>query len=99
MANKLSYQLTNIIISSVYSLTTIGFYSLVQRILGIPSSLIGNSIGRVFFQEATNEKQKTGKAINTLQSTLKILVLIGVLFFGILFFAVEDLFALKELRS
>ena len=83
-----------IIISSVYSLTTLGFYSLVQRILGIPSSLIGNSIGRVFFQKAAIEKQQTGKVINTFQTTAKILILIGVPFFGLLFFTVENLFAL-----
>ena len=94
LANKLSFQLTNIIISSVYSVTTLGFYSLVQRVLGIPSSLIGNSIGRVFFQKAAIEKQQTGKVINTFQTTAKILILIGVPFFGLLFFTVENLFAL-----
>ena len=49
LANKLSYQLTNIIISMIYSVSTLGFYSHVQRVLGLPASLIGTSIGRVFF--------------------------------------------------
>jgi O-antigen/teichoic acid export membrane protein len=93
LANTLSTHLTNILISAFFSVATLGFYSLVQRLLGMPSSLIGNSIGQVFFQEATKEKQKTGKAIKTFNSTVKKLFIIGVPSFGILFFIVEDLFA------
>jgi O-antigen/teichoic acid export membrane protein len=93
LANTLSQNLTNILISSFYSAATLGFYSLVQRVLGIPSTLIGNSIGQVFFQEATKEKQETGKAVNTFDSTVKKLIIIGSFFFGILFFIIEDLFA------
>ena len=93
LANTLSTNLTNILISSFYSVSTLGFYSLVQRLLGMPSSLIGNSIGQVFFQQATKEKQETGKAINSFNSTVKKLLIIGIPSFGILFFIVEDLFA------
>jgi len=93
LANTLSQNLTNILISSFYSITTLGFYSLVQRVLGMPSSLIGSSIGQVFFQQATKEKQQTGKAIKTFNSTVKKLLIIGLPSFGIFFFIVEDLFA------
>ncbi len=93
LSNTLSTHLTNILISSFFSIGTLGFYSLVQRLLGMPSSLIGGSIGQVFFQEATKEKQTTGKAINSFNSTVKKLIIIGVPSFGILFFIVEDLFA------
>jgi len=93
LANTLSQNLTNILISSFYSVSTLGFYSLVQRVLGMPTSLIGSSIGQVFFQHATKEKQQTGKAINTFNSTVKKLIIIGLPSFGILFFIVEDLFA------
>ena len=67
---------------------------MVQRVLGMPSALIGGSIGQVFFQEATKEKQRTGQAINSYLSTLKKLIMLGVPSFGVLFFIVEDLFAL-----
>jgi O-antigen/teichoic acid export membrane protein len=63
-----------------------------QRMLGVPSSLIGTSIGQVFFQEATKEKQKTGKAIKTFKSTLKKLIFISLPIFVILYFTVENLF-------
>ena len=93
LANTLSTHLTNILISAFFSMATLGFYSLVQRLLGMPSALIGGSIGKVFFQEATKEKQETGKAIKTFNSTVKKLIVIGLPSFGILFFIVEDLFA------
>ncbi len=93
LANTLSQNLTNILISSFYSVATLGFYSLVQRVLGMPSSLIGSSIGQVFFQQAIKEKQETGKAIKTFNSTIKKLIIIGLPSFGILFFITEYLFA------
>jgi O-antigen/teichoic acid export membrane protein len=93
LANTLTQNLTNILISSFYSISTLGLYSLVLRVLSIPSSLIGASIGQVFFQQATIEKQNTGNAIQTFNSTLKKLLIIGLPSFGTLFFIVEDLFA------
>ena len=93
LANKLSYQLTNIIVSAIYSITTLGYYAHVQRVLGLPSSLIGTSIGRVFIHEASKEKQNTGKAIQTFKSTMKKMILIGLPIFAFLFMIVEDLFA------
>ena len=93
LANTLSLHLTNILISSFYSVATLGFYSLVQKVLGVPSSLIGSSIGQVFFQEATKEKQETGKAIKTFNKTVKKLVIVGLPSFGLFYFIVEDLFA------
>ena len=93
LANKLSYQLTNIIVSAIYSISTLGYYAHVQRVLGLPSSLIGTSIGRVFIHEASKEKQNTGKAIQTFKSTMKKLILIGLPIFAFLFMIVEDLFA------
>lgn len=93
LANTLAQHLTNILMSSFYSVATLGFYSLVQRVLGMPSSIIGSSISQVFFRQATIEKQQTGKAVNTFNSTFKKLILIGLPSFGTLFFIVEDLFA------
>jgi O-antigen/teichoic acid export membrane protein len=93
LTNTLSSSLTNIFISSFYGIATLGLYSLVQRVLGMPSALIGGAIGQVFFQKATKEKQQTGRAINSFNSTIKKLIIIGVPSFTILYFIVEDLFA------
>ena len=92
LANTLSLNLTNILISVFYSITTLGYYSIIQRLLGIPSSIIGQSIGQVFYQQATKEKQQTGSSIKTFNSTVKKLIIIGLPSFTILFFIAEDLF-------
>jgi O-antigen/teichoic acid export membrane protein len=94
LANALSQHLISILISAYFSVVTLGFYSLVQRLLGMPSALIGGSIGQVFFQAATKEKQQTGKVIKTFDSTIKKLLIISLPSFGILFFIVEDLFVI-----
>ena len=92
VAGSLSIHFINILISSFFSVATLGFYALVQRILGLPSSLIGGSVGQVFFQEAALEKRKFGNALNIYKKTFKKLLAIGVLFFGVLYFTVEDIF-------
>lgn len=93
LANTLSFQLTNVLISSLYNVKTLGLYSLVQRVLGVPSSLIGSSIGKVFFQEAAKEKQITGNAVKTFYLTIIKLTMVGLPFFGIIYFLVQDIFA------
>lgn len=93
LSNTLSIHLTNILVSTFFSISTLGFYSLVQKILGMPSVLIGTSIGQVFFQEATEEKLKTGKANFVFMNILKKVTIIGLVSFGLLYFIVEDLFA------
>ncbi len=93
LANSLSHHLTKILIPSLFSLATLGLYSLVQRVLGLPSALIGESIGKVYFQEASKEKQMTGKALKTFKSTFLKLLLIAIPSFGLIFFVSKDLFA------
>jgi len=92
-ANVLSGHLSNILISSFYSIATLGFYSLVQRVLGIPSALIGKSIGQVYYEEGTRERKRSGSAINTFETTFKKLIIIAFPSFLLLFFIVEELFA------
>jgi O-antigen/teichoic acid export membrane protein len=92
-ASVLSGHLSNILISIFYSVATLGFYSLVQRVLGIPSSLIGKSIGQVYYEEGTKEKKRTGKAERLFNATFKKLLIIGFPSFLVLFFIVEELFA------
>jgi len=93
LANVLSGQLSNILISSFYSVATLGFYSLIQRMLAIPSVLIGKSIGQVYYEEGTRARKKNGVVTDIFNSTFKKLVIIGLPSFSILFFVVEDLFA------
>src|SRR5690554_649908 len=94
LSNTLSYQLLNMLITVFYSVATLGFYSLAQRILGMPSNLIGDSIGRVYFQQATLEKNKTGKAVKIFKSTTKKLMVLSCAFFIPLYFVLPLVFAI-----
>jgi len=94
LINTSSVHLTNILISLFYSLSTLGLYSLVQRVLGLPTSLIGHAMGQVFFQEAVNEKLHTGGCIKTFQATIKKLILIAIPSFTIFYYIIEDIFEL-----
>ncbi|MDD2896317.1 MAG: oligosaccharide flippase family protein [Aliarcobacter sp.] len=85
--------LLSLVLPTIYSLSTLGFYSIAQRALGGPSALIGSSIAQVFFQHATDEKNKTGKIINTFDATVKKLFLISLPIFSIIYFIIEDVFA------
>ena len=66
---------------------------MVQRVLGLPSALMGIAIGQVFFQAAVKERKKTGQARSVFISTVKKLFIVSLPFFIIVFFVVEDLFA------
>ena len=92
LANSLSQNLINVLISSVFGVATLGYYSLVQRVLGMPMSIIGNSFGQVYFQAATVERKKTGFAVASFNKTLLQLVLVSIALFVPLYFVIEDLF-------
>ncbi|EIO3996956.1 oligosaccharide flippase family protein, partial [Vibrio vulnificus] len=93
LANNLSTHLVNIIISSMYSLSTLGYFTFTQKILGLPTSIVGNSIGQVYFQQAAIEKKNKGTAWETYKNTFIKLFCISIVFFLPLLFVVEDLFS------
>jgi O-antigen/teichoic acid export membrane protein len=90
---ELYSNLFSVLLSSLYNVALLGHYYMAQRVLGLPSALIGVSIGQVFFQSAVKEREKTGQARVIFRSTVKKLFLIALPFFVTLFFVVEDLFA------
>ena len=94
LINVLANHLTNLLISSFFSVVTLGFYSLVQRMLGIPSALIGKSIGQVFYEEGVTLKHQKGEISDLFNRTLKKLIFIGFPLFFTLFWTVKPLFAL-----
>lgn len=94
LSNTLTQNVLNISISSIFSIALLGYYSFANRILILPMSFLGNSIGQVFFQEATSEKNETGSAQKTLKSTFWKLSLLSIVGFGFLHFIIQDLFVI-----
>ncbi|MEB3793035.1 lipopolysaccharide biosynthesis protein [Acinetobacter sp. IK40] len=92
LANTLSYQLLGILISSFYSLATLGFYSLVQRVMGMPSSLIGTAVSQVYFNQANTQKNELGHCNNIFKSVVKKLSLLSFLIFIPAYFFIKPVF-------
>ncbi len=91
LLNSLSFNLFSILLSKVFSVSLLGFYSLVYRVLTLPSTLVGNSISQVYFQEATRQKRVYGNNKSIFIATLKKLFIISSLIYFPMYFYIEDL--------
>lgn len=94
LINSLSFNVITLLIAAVFSTTIVGFYALINRVLALPSTIIGTSISQVYFEQASSEMKETGRASETFYYTLKKLFIIGVPIFIIIFLVVEDLFVI-----
>lgn len=88
LLNTSSVQLPTIILTFIFSTTVTGFFSLAQRILQMPMTLIGSAIGRVFFESSAKLKDQpedlkrlTLKLYRTL-SVLGFVPIVIILFYG-----------------
>ncbi len=93
LANNLSVHAINILIGLFYSVSTLGYHSLVQRVLGLPISVIGNSVGQVYYKEATKEKNNTGAARKIFALTLKKLSLLSLIVFPLVYYFLPIIFS------
>ena len=87
--NTLSRNITSIMMPKVFSSKNLGYYSMSRTILGLPFSVIAVSISKIFSQEASVEKIKTGKSIHTFDKTLKRLIIISIPLFLFIFIFVK----------
>jgi len=91
LLNTSVQNLVNILIPILFSYATMGFYALGQRVLGLPSTILGKSVGQVFFQQSVQEKKKTGSTRKIFLSTFKKLFFISFIVFTIIFFTITDI--------
>ncbi len=94
LANVLATNLTSVLISALYNITQVGYYSLSNRILGLPSAIIGSSMQNVYYKEAHEQLKKYGHAKEVFISTLKKLSLVSIPIILVIFFLGEWIFAL-----
>lgn len=91
LLNSLSFNLFSILLAKIFSVNILGFYSLIYRILTLPSTLIGNSISQVYFQESIRQKNIYGNNKNIFLATLKKLFIISSLIYIPMYFYIEEL--------
>jgi lipopolysaccharide exporter len=71
--NALSWQMPTFLLAAFFTTAVVGQYSLGNRLLRLPMSLIGANISRVFFQRAA-EARLRGNLPHLVQTTLQYLV-------------------------
>jgi lipopolysaccharide exporter len=77
--NTVSMQMPIILLSSFFSNSIAGFYFFSFRLLNMPMSLLGISVGQVFFQKASECKKDKEKIKEVTFSVYKRLLLIGII--------------------
>lgn len=85
LINGLSQGLPVIMLTSYYGPSAAGFYTIGKKVLGLPSQIIGQAIGDVFYphiNDIANSRQSIMKSV--LKATIALL-LIGIIPFGLIF--------------
>ncbi len=81
-------------IGATFSAAELGAYYLMLRVISIPSLLIGQAVGQVYYREATSAFQKSGRFDHLTTQVVVLLLLAGSLFGVILWVAGPTLFEL-----
>ena len=85
LANSLTMNITPITISMAYSVSDAGLYGMVNRVLGLPLTMISNSVSQVFLKQASMDKENKNNLDKTFANVAKWLAIIGIVPFGVLF--------------
>lgn len=81
-----------IILGYFFGPIIVGYFLLAQRVLGLPLSIIGDSIGYVFYEKLSKEKMGEGEPYMLLVKAFSALMITGTIG-GVLLFALSTLFS------
>jgi O-antigen/teichoic acid export membrane protein len=93
LINQISWQVPVLLLSSFFSTTIVGYYSLGMMMVTLPMSLIGGSIAQVFFQRAAIA-QHEGSLSHIFEDAYSFLIKISLFPLLLLTFIGQDLFIL-----
>lgn len=83
--NVLVNQLPQLILGRLTNASTVGYYALSNRMLGLPAQVIASSVGEVFRKRAAEDYHKSGSCRPIVLKTTKWLALFSAPFFILLF--------------
>ena len=86
-----SIQLPFWILNMIGGTYATGLYSMVYKIMQVPVSLVGSAMGNVFVREASESWKKCRSCWNIYFRTIRILTVLGLIPFGILFLVGDSL--------
>jgi O-antigen/teichoic acid export membrane protein len=93
LINEVSIQLPLFILKIFFSNAIAGIYSLPQKIMSQPSKLIGQAAGEVYYRQASELNARQQDLSEVTFNTFKVLFLIGVLPFTIIFLWGPEIFS------
>lgn len=91
--NSFINQIPVFMLSSLSGNAVVGQYNMSNRMLGLPSSLISNSVGEIFKQKATEDFHNSGSCILVFKKTLIWLFCISLPIFLIIFLFGPEMFS------
>jgi O-antigen/teichoic acid export membrane protein len=83
--NSFANQLPNILLNSLFGSSTAGFYSVTQRVLGLPVSFVSSAMADVYRDRASADYREKGDCRKIFLATLKYLTLFSIPIFAVLF--------------
>lgn len=92
LANNLSWELPAFMLAYFFSPAVLGYYALAMMAVRLPMGMVGTAIAQVFFQRASEEKNRTGSVQTAVQEIHTRLISIGIFPFVVFFILAEDLF-------
>ena len=93
LLNSLSNQLVVLLLPKFFGMAVLGWYAMGQRVIGIPTTLVGGAVGEVFRSQASRDYAEKGNCREIFRKTFRHLVLLGVGPFLLLLVGAPDLFA------
>lgn len=93
LLNALSNQLVVFVLSKFFGMAVLGWYAMAQRMIGIPTALVGGAVGEVFRSQASRDYAERGECRDIFRRTFKRLALLGAGLFLVLLMFAPELFA------
>ncbi|SIS38227.1 Membrane protein involved in the export of O-antigen and teichoic acid [Zobellia uliginosa] len=90
--NTLAINVTNFFVSWFYSMVILGQYAHAYRYLTVPITLIGRSIGQVYFQRLSSQRGNAKSMEEIFIASLKKIILIAIIVFLPVYFFIESFF-------
>ncbi len=90
--SSITLQMPVFLLGAYFSAPVAGFYSLTQRVLGAPSTVVAGALGDVFRQEASRSYAQNGRCDDIYRSTFRKLLGLSLVPALIFFFAAPSLF-------
>jgi len=93
LADVIAVQLPAIIIAHTYEASTVGYFGLTLRVVGIPSILLGYAIGQVYYQSVASAAAQGQPVSGLIGRAVRLLMLIAAVPYVLLLFLGKPLFA------